>query len=360
MFDTRSMRSLLLAAGTALVLAGAAFAGTASQTRPSSSHSSSGGSHSVSGHSSSGSSSSGSYHSSSSSSGPTRVQGNATYHHGGGYYPRGGGYYPYYRGYYPYYPSYWGWGWNWWWWGDWGYYYPPAYTHYDGYSRAYPNDDYGEMGALDLDVSPEKAQVYVNGQRLGICDDFDGWPDYLWLRKGTYDVVFYLPGFKTIAQQVTVVPGLVIDFNDQMEPGPAVRPEDLPAKTHERADERLRQDQEAAREAARRPPADWRERAPQPLEESGQAPEPPRSVVQDARRAPARLHLDIVPDDASVYLDGRFVGTGGDLEAMRSGLIIDAGDHKLEVVRPQRKTATQSFTAKPGEDVSLSVSLANE
>ncbi len=354
MFDIRSMRSLLLAAGTALLLASAAVAGGAASTRPSGSHGSSSGSHSVSsGH--------GSSHGSS-GAGPTRVGGVASYHHGGnwhGNYWWGGRYYP---GYYPYWG--WGWGgWNWWWWDNWGYYYPyypPAYTHYDGYSRVYPNDDYGEMGALDLDVSPEKAQVYVNGQRMGICDDFDGWPDYLWLRKGTYDIVFYMPGFKTIAQQVTVVPGMVIDFNDKMEPGQAVRPEDLPAKTHERRDERLRQDRETELEAQRQaPPPDWRERAPRPLEES-EGTAPPRGAVQDARRAPAHLHLDIVPADASVYLDGRFVGTGDDLEAMRPGLIIDSGDHKLEVARPGRKTATQTFSAKPGEDVSLSVSLENE
>jgi len=55
--------------------------------------------------------------------------------------------------------------------------------------------------------------------------------------KGTYDVAFYLDGYKTVARQISIYPGNVIDIDDRMESGPSVRPEDLATKTHERRDE---------------------------------------------------------------------------------------------------------------------------
>ncbi|HKH46080.1 MAG TPA: PEGA domain-containing protein [Thermoanaerobaculia bacterium] len=85
----------------------------------------------------------------------------------------------------------------------------------------------GMVGRLDLDVSPGRTQVYLDGQYLGIVDRYDGWPSYLWLEKGTYDLVFYLDGYKTLVRRVTIYPGAVLGLEDRLEPGPSVRPEDL-------------------------------------------------------------------------------------------------------------------------------------
>jgi hypothetical protein len=84
-----------------------------------------------------------------------------------------------------------------------------------------------DMGALDLDITPGRAQVFLDGQRIGEVDDFDGWPKYLWLPEGTYDLVFYLDGYQTLGRQVTVQPGLVIDMDDRLQPGRAILPEDF-------------------------------------------------------------------------------------------------------------------------------------
>src|SRR4029077_10516594 len=118
------------------------------------------------------------------------------------------------------------------------YYYHPGY--YDGgYGGGYGGYDRSEPGAPDLDVSPGNTHVFVNGEDLGIVDKYDGWPGYLWLPRGTYDVAFYLDGYKTIARQITVSPGSVLDIDDKMEHGTSVRPEDLGSKTHERRDSRI-------------------------------------------------------------------------------------------------------------------------
>ncbi len=137
--------------------------------------------------------------------------------HGG----RGGGRGFWRGGHFYYYPF--GFGLGFWpgfywdgWYGD-PYYYP--YYQGDGY---YERDNRDDMGALDLDVSPGRPHVFVNGEDLGIVDRYDGWPGYLWLPEGTYDVAFYLPGYKTIARQITIYPGTVIDIDDRMAKGPSM------------------------------------------------------------------------------------------------------------------------------------------
>ena len=76
--------------------------------------------------------------------------------------------------------------------------------------------------------------------------------------------------------------------------------------------------------------------------------------MSDLRQEPGRLFLEVVPADASVYLDGRFVGIGKDLS---KGLLIDPGSHVLEVVRPDRRSASWSFDVAPGGEVEQRIEL---
>ena len=75
------------------------------------------------------------------------------------------------------------------------------------------------------------------------------------------------------------------------------------------------------------------------------------------RGSPVRLRLQVTPTDASVYLDGRFVGTGGELARLRSGLIVDAGVHHLEVVRPDYGAEQTTVELQEGEEVTIRVEL---
>ena len=85
-------------------------------------------------------------------------------------------------------------------------------------------------------------------------------PNYLWLDEGTYDVVFYYPGRKTLARQYTIYPGLVIDVEDRLEEGESVHPLDLGPKSHVNRDERLRRDRERIER--------WQAAEPPPVPES--------------------------------------------------------------------------------------------
>jgi PEGA domain-containing protein len=273
-----------------------------------------------------------------------------SHHHFGGGHFRGGVFYPYYSPFYgPYwYDSFFGW----------GYPYPyddPYYGGYGGgYRRGYRN---GDMGALDLDVSPGNAEVYVDGERIGRATDFDGWPQYLWLEKGTYDVVFYKDGYKTIARQITIYPGLVIDVDDQMEPGQSVRPEDLATKTHERRDERLRYESERRERIERGDhdrgdydrgeDGDWHDRARDERRH--------RRDEGDMDAHAVRVRIDVEPADASVYVDGHFMGSGAQLS--RSGLRLEPGQHHIAVVRPGHKSEEKDFEVEAGKSVELEIHL---
>ncbi len=77
----------------------------------------------------------------------------------------------------------------------------------------------------------------------------------------------------------------------------------------------------------------------------------------DARAEPVRLRLTIRPADAAVYLDGRFIGAADELVGLSVGLIVDPGEHEIEVVRPGYASETTTFTAETGEEVELTVEL---
>lgn len=223
------------------------------------------------------------------------------------------------------------------------YYGPFGYIYYrqphaGGYS-GYSGED---MGALDLDVRPEKAQVFVDGTLVGVADQYDGFPAYLWLEKGTYDVVVYKEGYETISRQYTVYPGVVLDVSDHMVSGVAVKPEDLYAKSTVRRDERQRRNEE------RRAAARQRDGGQVELHQQSGSAEP------DV----ARLLLNVTPSDAAAYLDGHFLGTAGELSQLSAGLIVEPGDHMLEVVRPGFETQRVPVQIPAGDKITIDLELA--
>ncbi|HKH46081.1 MAG TPA: PEGA domain-containing protein [Thermoanaerobaculia bacterium] len=282
---------------------------------------------------------------------------------------RGGDWY--YRNYYPRWHSYYGPGWWWAPYGYWGWWLGDNYWPYDPYyygdpyyrdrgRRSYGRDD---VGALDLDISPGRTQVYLDGQYIGTVDQYDGFPTYLWLDKGTYDIVFYLDGYKTLARQVSIYPGAVIDMDDRLEPGESVRPEDLVTKTHERRDDRLRYERERRERIDRggdphgEDDQGWRDRVSRDREDRRDRGEEIEIEHQGGRTEQGRLRLEVEPDDASIYLDGKFVGTAQDLASLRRGLLVEPGKHTVAVVRPGRESVERDFEVDAGEDVDLEIEL---
>ena len=244
-------------------------------------------------------------------------------HGWGGYYD---GYYGYghyrYRGYYPWY-------WPWW---------PSVYIETDNYSA---NDGWG---AIDLDVSPEKAEIYLDGQYIGVADEYDGFPSYLWLEKGTYDLAVYYEGYETIFRQVSIYPGIVIDVEDRMRRGESVHPDDYGPTSTARRDariERNREKEDAARAAEDRAREVWTSDSP----------------VASAGAKVGRLFISVLPPDSAVYLDGHFLGTAGEIGQLSAGMVVEPGDHVLELVRPGYETYRKELVVPPGERTTVEIEL---
>lgn len=299
---------------------------------------------------------------------PSRDRNDPNWRDGRGWYGHGGYYYP---RWYRYYGPGWWWApygsWGWWWLGDNYWPYDPYYYDRGYYDRrSYGRD---EAGALDLDISPGRTQVYLDGQYIGTVDQYDGFPTYLWLERGTYDIVFYLDGYKTLARQITVYPGSVIDMEDRLEPGDSVRPEDLASKSHERRDARERFERERRERIERgEDPYDeddesWRDRVRRGREDRRDRGEEIEIEDDDDGRLrgmtdqQGRVRLDVEPDDASIYLDGQFVGTARDLASLRRGLLVEPGQHTVAVVRPGRESVEREFEVDPGEEIELDIEL---
>jgi len=111
------------------------------------------------------------------------------------------------------------------------YYYGP-YSHYPtpggldlGVARL------ADLGALDLNVKPRRrTKVYLGGKYIGVVGSFDGYPSYLWLKEGTYQLVFYRDGYATLAREFTIHSGVVLDVEVRMERGESVPPEEFLAE----------------------------------------------------------------------------------------------------------------------------------
>ena len=268
-----------------------------------------------------------------------------------------------------------GWGWGWW---GWPGYYGPAYG---------PGYAYGpgaQWAVIDTDISPEEARVYLDGRYIGTADDFDGWPDYLYLRRGHYRIEFRLDGFETVTREVDARPGTYLDFKDKMRkiPGAArhgsyetprleggirryfgKRGPSSEAIIEERGDydrgdegEYVRPDRDGDREPPvregdrERSERGWRgSRPPAPREEETAPPA--------TRSGRTRLRLQIEPSDAAVYVDNRFVGTAEEVNSLERGVSVAPGRHTVTVSRPGMKEKSIDVTVDAGKTEKLEVSL---
>ena len=308
--------------------------------------------------------------------------GSGAYHGGGGWH--GGGHYyggHYYRGWgYPY----WGWGWGaWpyyssWWWGG-----PSVYVvggdgggYGDGYDEGYVGVSArtGRYAAVKTDISPEEAQVYLDGKYIGTADDFDGMPDFLYLGPGKYHVEFRLPNYATFATDLDVTRGqhVRLDQKLKLESGKSAL-DQFPPESKGTPLGRVftKSGPEGSEEAAPAPPPHRRSMRHEGRDDGWSdrnAPPPDERVSEermDVRPEPlprpmgnrARMRFKVTPEDAAVYVDDRYLGAGGDLEANPRGVVTDPGKHSITVTRPGYKSKTVDVHVRIGAPVDVVVEL---
>ncbi len=283
----------------------------------------------------------------------------------------------------------WGWGWapyySTWWWGG-----PSVYV-VSGDEDGYGSGGYagvatrtGRYAVVKTDVSPEEAQVFLDGKYIGTADDFDGSPDYLYLGTGKYHVEFRLPGYGTYATDLDVARGQRVRLDEKLklEPGKSALDQFAPeAKGTPLGRVFTKGGPEADDEAApaprrsRRPYDGWgdRDQAPAPRGYDGWsdrdvAPAPRDRAPEaraDVRDEPlprhagnrARMRFRVTPEDAAVYVDDKYLGAGEDLAANPRGVVTDPGKHSITVTRPGYRSKTVDVTVRVGSPVDVVVEL---
>jgi hypothetical protein len=269
-----------------------------------------------------------------------------------------------------------GWGWGYWGWPGYYGYYGPGY--YGGYGRSAYGPE-SQWAVIDTDISPEEAQVYLDGRYIGTADDFDGWPDYLYLKPGRYRIEFRLEGYETLTRQIEARPGMYLDFTDKLHK--------IAGAKHYGSYERPRQQGEVRRYFGKRrdasveaiepsdqssgasvmaeesdgdhdaPPQDRAPALRQPRRDRDEYGERPRGGQGSRAEARTRLRLNVEPSDAAVYVDNRFVGTAEEVNSLERGVSVSAGKHTVTVSRPGFRDKTTDITVEQGRTETLEISL---
>ncbi|HEY6147579.1 MAG TPA: PEGA domain-containing protein [Thermoanaerobaculia bacterium] len=298
-----------------------------------------------------------------------------------------------------FYSPFWGWGWGYP--GYYGYGYGPyAYGYgYRGYRDA-------NWGSVKTDVDPEEARVYLDGKYIGTADDFDGWPDKLYLRPGHYRLEFRLSGYEPKVLDVDARAGQELKVDDKLHRGgPRAAQQSDPPKIEGNVQRYFGKRRDRGRDGARPymgrgtdsrgsdsaptmsseeedgPDADYEEngeadRDRDQAEAAPRAPAPapaPRSDAWRGDRRPAdasvsarpesrrdrgRLKITVEPSDAVVYIDDRFVGSADEVTSMDRGIVVAPGKHTVTVSRPGYRDKTRDVTVDAGKTEAVEISLA--
>jgi hypothetical protein len=90
------------------------------------------------------------------------------------------------------------------------------------------------MGAVELDVKPNRADVWVDGKYVGEARDLDGYPSYLWLADGAHKLAVHKGGHRIFEEEISVQRGMKTQIKLRLEPGdsppPGPKPSDKPVQ----------------------------------------------------------------------------------------------------------------------------------
>ena len=112
---------------------------------------------------------------------------------------------------------YYGWGWG-----------PYPYQPTGGVDMNYAM--IAGFGAVDLNVKPNQADVWVDGKYVGEARDLDGYPSFLWLADGSHKLAVYKGGYRTFEEEIAVQRGMKTQIKVHLEPGDSQPPGTKPAQ----------------------------------------------------------------------------------------------------------------------------------
>jgi hypothetical protein len=207
------------------------------------------------------------------------------------------------------------------------FYYPSTFDYpypypYPDPAAAYPEEPLN-YGLLSLEILPPEAELFVDGQYVGVAGDLTGKPvpapvgdHVLEVRIGSYS------SFHTLY----VGPGSTTYFSKD-------------AATGERS-----------------APSPGQSSAPYPIEPSVASSEASAACPSDLQGGV--LTMAVEPQDAQVFLDGKPVGSAQGLA--RAGIVLPEGEHELKVEAPGYEPHSQAVQVGCNDLVRVDVEMARE
>lgn len=244
------------------------------------------------------------------------------------------------------------------WYGPWGYPYGYGQFPYP-YPYQNPYRYYRDDADLRLEVKPRETEVYVDGARAGIVDDFDGIFQHLRLQPGDHEITLYLQGYRAWSETRYFGPHSDQRILHTMLPLSAGQPEDpRPVRRNPpvQIDDRDRDrpcdpcDPRNPGDVRRDPPRTMPTPVDPPRMEPPTAPEKP---VIDPRSF-GTLSVSVTPSDAEITLDGQ-------KQALTSGnrFVIQLGEgvHHLVIRKNGYDTFEADLQICRGRTLSFEVNL---
>jgi len=224
------------------------------------------------------------------------------------------------------------------------YYYSPFYDPFFwngwGYPGQYPIGYYGAGFATQsearIQVTPRETEVYVDGYRAGIVDDFDGFLQRLRVQPGGHVIELYLDGYRPVSQTILFAPDETYRIRHAMEPlgpGEAVPPRPTP---------------DAVASPLPQPPGGY--------DAFGRpAPDAPRPYAPPSSGAGV-IAIRVQPADAVVLVDGE--EWQGSASGDRLEIQVAPGAHRIEVRKNGYVPFGAAVDVKPGETSAINISLS--
>jgi hypothetical protein len=196
----------------------------------------------------------------------------------------------------------------------------PAAAQDRGYQGQARQQDYS--AALRFSVSPNRAEVFVDGSYAGRVDDFDGVFQRLRVRPGYHNVEFYLDGYRTIQERIYAQPNASRTISLSLQP--------------------LARGERAYGRPVDHGHGDWWDA---------------RSNSSSARFG--TVSLGLAPYDSEVWVDGRRWSNNGNGRGRneRMALRLDPGRHHIEVRRAGYQTYARDVNVATGATVTVNVTL---
>lgn len=231
------------------------------------------------------------------------------------------------------------------------YYYPYGFGLGYGYGYGYGSPGYGGYyyrgyGEVRTEIKPKEAKVYVDGDYAGEVDDFDGWWQRMQVEPGRHRIVFRASGFRPYAVTLRVLPGQEYKIKQQLQPGDDSIPDSdmrLPDRDYDQdygsRDRKYRdrdyddqyRDRSYKRERNSEYDRDDKNRDYESDQDHHESDNPNDDQSQGDKHA---ITLQIQPNDATIYVDGNYYGTGDVNATGEVQILLPEGVHRIEIVRP--------------------------